>query len=115
MHMKPLLSKAQLDYMKAKAKFEDRAKVLEKKIEETQKLQEVTQEVMEGLVVETGFHDAFNELTVAENALIDWSHATMKHEKSYKENKQPIENMYANLNSDPQMRARIIELAMKVR
>ncbi|MBP2001794.1 hypothetical protein J2Z69_002850 [Paenibacillus shirakamiensis] len=113
--MKTLLSKAQLAYMKAKTKFEDRAKVLEKRIEEAQKLQEITQEVMEGLVMETGFHEAFNELTVAENELIDWSHTTMKHEKSYKENKQPIENMYANLSTDPQMRARIIELAMKVR
>jgi hypothetical protein len=113
--MKPILSKAQLAYMKAKNKFEDRSRVLEKKIEETAKLQEVTQEVMEGLVLETGFHDAFNEMRNAEQELIDWSHVTMKHEKSYKDNKQAIDDMYEKLETDPKMRARIIQLAMKVR
>jgi hypothetical protein len=113
--MKPMLSKAQLAYMKAKNKFEDRSRVLEKKIEETAKLQEVTQEVMEGLVLETGFHDAFNEMRNAEQELIDWSHMTMKHEKSYKDNKQAIDDMYEKLETDAKMRARIIQLAMKVR
>lgn len=113
--MKPILSKAQLGYTKAKRKFEDISKILEKKIEETAKVQEVTQEVMEGLVIETGFHDAFNDLRTAENELIEWSHATMKHEKSYKDNKQAIDDMYDKLNSDPQMRTRIIQLAMRVR
>ncbi|KKO51581.1 hypothetical protein [Paenibacillus sp. DMB20] len=114
--MKPILSKAQLDYMKAKNKFEDKAKIMEAKIEEARtKVPEVTQEIMEGLVLETGFHDAFNELTVAENALIQWSHVTIKHEKTYRDNKAEIEMMYERLNQDPQMRARIIQLAMKIR
>ncbi|MBO2944862.1 hypothetical protein JJQ72_12855 [Paenibacillus sp. F411] len=114
--MKPKLSKAQLDYMKAKTQFEDKAKVMEKKIELTRKkVPEITQEVMEGLVLETGFHDAFNELTLAENALIQWSHVTIKHEKEYRDNKNHIENMYSKLNEDPQMRAQIIQLAMKIR
>ncbi len=113
--MKPILSKPQLGYTKAKRKFEDKSKVLEKRIEETAKLQEVTQEVMEGLVIETGFHDAFNDLRAAEDELIEWSHNTMKHEKTYKDNKQAIDDMYAKLESDPQMRARIIQLAMRVR
>lgn len=89
--------------------------MLEKRIEETAKLQEVTQEVMEELVIETGFHDAFNILREAENELIEWSHMTMKHEKTYKDNKQAIDDMYAKLNTDPQMRNRIIQLAMRVR
>lgn len=113
--MKPILSKPQLGYSKAKRKFEEKSKVLEKRIEETAKLQEVTQEVMEVLVVETGFHDAFNDLRTAEDELIDWSHITMKHEKTYKDNKQAIDDMYIKLESDPQMRARIIQLAMRVR
>ncbi|GIO33194.1 MULTISPECIES: hypothetical protein [Paenibacillus] len=113
--MKPIYSKAQLDYMKAKTKFENKASTLEKKIEMTRKTREVTQEVMEGLVLETGFHDAYNELLQSENALIEWSHTTIKHEKTYRENKQPIEQMYENLNSDPEMRAQIISLAMKIR
>ncbi|WP_334072175.1 MULTISPECIES: hypothetical protein [Paenibacillus] len=113
--MKPILSKPQLGYSKAKRKFEDKSKVLEKKIEETAKLQEVTQEVMEQLVLETGFHDAFNELRAAEEELIEWSHMTMKHEKTYKENRQAIDDMYTKLNSDPAMRTRIIQLAMRVR
>lgn len=114
--MKPIMSKPQLDYMKAKDKFEDRAKEMEKKIEEKRRMvPEVTQEIMEGLVMETGFHDAFNDLTIAENALIQWSHATIKHEKHYKENKSEIDQMYESLGDDPQKRARIIQLAMRIR
>ncbi len=113
--MKSIYSKAQMDYMKAKTVFENRASVLEKKIETTRKTREITQEVMEGLVLETGFHDAYNELAIAENHLIEWSHVTIKHEKTYRENKQQIESMYDNLNGSPEMRAQIITLAMKIR
>ncbi|PQP87323.1 MULTISPECIES: hypothetical protein [Paenibacillus] len=113
--MKPIYSKAQLDYLKAKTNFENKASILEKKIETTRKTREVTQEVMEGLVMETGFHDAYNELVISENELIEWSHSTIKHEKTYRENKQPIEQMYDNLNTSPEMRAQIIQLAMKIR
>ncbi|CAM2825235.1 hypothetical protein DC345_09460 [Paenibacillus taichungensis] len=113
--MKPIYSKAQLGYMKAKTQFEKQAVILEKKIEDTRKTQEVSQEVMEGLVKATGFHDAYNNLVLAENDLIEWSHTTMKHEKTYRENRQPIDDMYLRLNSDPNMRAQIIDLAMKIR
>ncbi|WP_438348829.1 hypothetical protein ACP8HI_25130 [Paenibacillus sp. FA6] len=113
--MKPIYSKAQIDYMKAKTVFENRASVMEQKIELTRKTTEVTQEVMEGLVLETGFHDAYNELKTAENNLIAWSHVTMKHEKTYRENKQSIEQMYESLNSSPEKRAQIIQLSMKIR
>ncbi|MEC0092566.1 hypothetical protein PMSD_08875 [Paenibacillus macquariensis subsp. defensor] len=113
--MKSIYSKAQMDYMKAKTVFEGRASVLEKTIEKTSKTREITQEVMEGLVLETGFHAAFNELLTAENNLIEWSHVTIKHEKTYRENKQPIESMYEQLNGSPEMRAQIIQLAMKIR
>jgi hypothetical protein len=70
---------------------------------------------MEELVKATGFHDAYNNLVLAENDLIEWSHTTMKHEKTYRENRLAIDDMYLKLNSDPQMRAQIIELAMKIR
>ncbi|WP_211749608.1 hypothetical protein [Paenibacillus sp. Marseille-Q4541] len=113
--MKPIYSKAQLGYMKTKTQFEKQAAILELEIEKTKKTQEITQEVMEELVMKTGFHDAYNNLVASENELIDWSHVTIKHEKTYKDNKQPIEQMYANLKTDPQMRARIIELAMKIK
>ncbi|AOZ93222.1 hypothetical protein [Paenibacillus crassostreae] len=113
--MKAIYSKAQMDYMKAKTVFENRASVLEKKIETTRKIREVSQEVMEGLVVETGFHAAYNELITAENNLIQWSHVTIKHEKTYRDNKQSIEQMYASLNDSPETRAQIIQLAMKIR
>lgn len=113
--MKPIYSKAQLGYMKAKTHFEKQAAILEVEIEKTKRAQDITQEVMEELVVKTGFHEAYNNLVAAENDLIHWSHVTIKHEKTYKDNKQAIEQMYANLNYDPQMRARIIELAMKIK
>lgn len=113
--MKSIYSKAQMDYMKAKTVFENRAAIMEKKIESTRKISEITQEVMEGLVVETGFHEAYNELLAAENRLIEWSHVTIKHEKVYRENKQSIEKMYDNLNGSPEIRIQIIQLAMKIR
>lgn len=104
-----------MEYMKAKTVFENRASVLEKQIESTRKIREISQEVMEGLVLETGFHAAFNELLTAENNLIEWSHVTIKHEKTYRENKQSIEQMYENINGSPEMRAQIIQLAMKIK
>ena len=113
--MKPIYSKAQMDYMKAKTVFENRASAMEKKIESTRKTTEITQEVMEGLVLETGFHDAYNELKTAENNLIAWSHVTIKHDKTYRENKQSIEKMYASLNGNLETRAQIIQLSMKIR
>jgi hypothetical protein len=113
--MKAIFSKAQMDYMKAKTVFENRASMLEKKIETISKTSEVTQEIMEELVVVTGFHNAYNEMTNAENNLIEWSHVTIKHEKNYRDNKQSIEEMYEKLNSSPEMRVQIIQLAMKIR
>lgn len=113
--MKPILAKAQLDYMKAKNMFENRAKVLEKEIAAKRALQEITQEVMEELVRATGFHDSYNELVVAENTLIEWSHTTIKHEKSYRENRAAIDAMYDNVNSSPEKRQELIQLSMKIR
>lgn len=113
--MKPILAKAQLDYMKAKNTFENRAKVLEKEIAAKRALQEITQELMEEMVQATGFHDAYNDLVIAENALIDWSHSTIKHEKSYRENRVAIDAMYENVNSSPEKRQELIQLSMKIR
>ncbi|WP_172196372.1 hypothetical protein [Saccharibacillus qingshengii] len=113
--MKPIKSKAQIDYLKAKTKFEERSKILEARVAEEQKTAEVEQELMEKLVIETGFHNAFNDLSEAESELISWSHATIKHDKTYKDNKRPIDEMYEKLDVDPQMRARIIQLALRIR
>ncbi|CAH0118042.1 MULTISPECIES: hypothetical protein [unclassified Paenibacillus] len=113
--MKLMKSKPQLEYDKAKTKFEEKAKILQQKIEEVRQHKEITQEVMEEIVLETGFHDAFNSLTKAENELIDWSHRTIKHEKMYKDNREHFDRMYENLHTNPKARATIIELAMKIR
>lgn len=113
--MKPILAKAQLDYIKAKNKFENRAKEMEKVIANRTAVQEITQEVMEELVQETGFHDAYNELVLAENALLEWSHSTIKHEKSYRENRQAIDALYDNVNESMEKRQELIQLSMKIR
>lgn len=113
--MKPIYSKAQLDYLRAKTIFEDRAGILEKKIETTRKTREITQEVMEHLVMETDFHEAYNNLVASENQLIEWSHSTIKHDKTYRDNKQSIEQLYEMLDTSPETRAQIIQLAMKIR
>lgn len=113
--MNKMLAKPQVEYQKAKAKFEEKAKVLQKRIEETRVLREISQEVMEGLVVETGFNDAFNSLTRAENELISWSQTTIKREKTYLDNKDSFDRMYENLDSNPKVRATIIDLAMRIR
>ncbi|MNR49422.1 hypothetical protein D3C85_1687910 [compost metagenome] len=101
--------------MKAKNSFENRAKVMEKEIAAKRALQEITQEVMEELVQSTGFHDAYNDLVTAENALIEWSHTTIKHEKTYRENRGAIDAMYENVNSSPEKRQELIQLSMKIR
>ncbi|MFP4975389.1 hypothetical protein ACE6ED_08275 [Paenibacillus sp. CN-4] len=113
--MKPILAKAQLDYIKAKNKFENRAKEMEKEIANRRAVQEITQEVMEELVQETGFHDAYNDLVLAENALLEWSHSTIKHEKSYRENRQAIDALYDNVNESVEKRQELIQLSMKIR
>ncbi|WP_342437441.1 hypothetical protein NSS79_31515 [Paenibacillus sp. FSL L8-0436] len=113
--MKPILAKAQLDYMKAKNMFENRAKILEKEITAKRALQEISQDLMEELVQATGFHDAYNDLVIAENALIEWSHTTIKHEKSYRENRVAIDTMYEGVNSSPEKRQELIQLSMKIR
>jgi len=113
--MNKILAKPQVDYQRAKAKFEEKSQVMQKRIEETRVLREITQDVMEELVRETGFHDAFNALTIAENELISWSHTTIKREKTYLDNKDSFDRMYQNLDTNPQARATIIDLAMRIR
>jgi hypothetical protein len=113
--MKKVYSTAQKDYLNAKKAFEEVSKVLEKKIQTISVIREVQQAEMEKLVVETGFHDAFNNFTQAEDKLIEWSHGIIQDEKIYKENKIHFDNMYANLSTSPEARVAVVELAMKVK
>ncbi|ANE46696.1 hypothetical protein SY83_10900 [Paenibacillus swuensis] len=113
--MKKIYSNAQREYLAAKELFEKTSKVMEAKIQNITLIREIQQNEMEKLVLETGFHGAFQSLTDAENALIDWSHIAIREEKEYKENVEHFQNMYANLHTNPQARATIIDLAMKLK
>ncbi|MFD2615538.1 hypothetical protein [Paenibacillus gansuensis] len=113
--MKKIYSTAQQEYLNAKNAFEEISKVLEKKIQTITVIREIQQPEMEKLVVETGFHQAFEKLTEAETNLINWSHEAIKQEQTYKDNVSHFENMYANLHRNAEARTTVIQLAMKLK
>ena len=106
--MKPLYSKAQLGYIKAHSLFDQQSAVLKQKIEHIRKTEEITQDRMEELVQETGFHHAHMRLLQAENELIHWARSIGKADQRTVE-----PSGIAHLT--PAMRAQAIERAMKVR
>lgn len=109
-----LFSKQQNDYKLAKDRFDKSNKDFEKKLATVKLLGTPTQEKVEELLEQTGLHTALNELSAAENALIEWSHEMIKDQSDYVNNKQVIDTMYANIHRDPQTRAKLIQAAMKI-
>ncbi|WP_248927451.1 hypothetical protein [Paenibacillus hamazuiensis] len=109
-----LYSQQQTEYKVAKDNFEKANKAFEKKLATAKTLGTPTQEKIEELVEETGLHNALNALSQAENNLIAWSHKMIQDQPDYEQNKQIIDNMYANIHRDPQTRAKLIQAAMKL-
>ncbi|UUZ84373.1 hypothetical protein LJK88_12115 [Paenibacillus sp. P26] len=112
--MSKQLSEQQKEYKEAKEQFEKANKEFEQKLAATKKLGTVSQETMERLVEDTGLHTALNRLGAAEAALLRWSHEMIQNERDYLQNKETVDRMYAFIDSNPHIKAQLIQAAMKM-
>lgn len=108
------LSKQQSEYKEAKEQFEQANKEFEQKLAATKLIGKVNQETMESLVEQTGLHTALNRLGRAEAALLKWSKEMISKEKDYLNNKEAVDRMYAYIDENPQIKAQLIQAAMKM-
>jgi alcohol dehydrogenase class IV len=108
------LAKPQTEYKEAKERFEKANEAFQNKLATVKLLGVATQEKMEELIEETGLHTALNDLGEAEKALLHWSHEAIQNEKDYLQNKETIDKMYAFINQDPDIKAKLIQAAMKI-
>jgi alcohol dehydrogenase class IV len=111
---KTKLSKAQSNYKEAKERFEKANEAFQNKLAVTKVLGVITQEKVEELIEETDLHNALNDLGAAETALLEWSHEAIQSEKDYLQNKESVDKMYAFINQDPDIKAKLIQAAMKI-
>jgi len=111
---KTKLSKAQTQYKEAKEHFEKVNEAFQNKLATVQLLGTVTQEKVEELIEQTGLHTALNDLGDAEKALLQWSHEAIQNEKDYLQNKEAVDKMYAFIDRDPDIKAKLIQAAMKI-
>ncbi len=112
--MKRTFSEQQREYKEAKENFEKANKEFEQKLATTKKLGNVTPEVMEQLVGDTGLHTALNRLGAAEAALLKWSHEMIQNERDYLQNKEQVDRMYSFIDQNPHIKAQLIQAAMKM-
>jgi alcohol dehydrogenase class IV len=111
---KSKLAQPQMDYKEAKERFEKANEAFQNKLAIVKKLGVVTQTKLEELIDETGLHEALNDLGAAEKTLLQWSHEAIQSEKDYLQNKEAIDNMYAFIGQDPNIKAKLIQAAMKI-
>ena len=112
--MKKTMSVQQKEYKEAKELFQAANAEFEKKLAATKKLGTVSQEVMERLVQDTDLHTALNRLGAAEAALLKWSHEMIRNERDYLKNREAIDKMYAFIDQNPNIKAQLIQAAMKM-
>ncbi|WP_028547644.1 hypothetical protein [Paenibacillus sp. UNC451MF] len=111
---KTKLSKEQTQYKEAKEHFERVNEAFQNKLATVQLLSVVNQEKVEELIEQTGLHTALNQLGAAEKALLEWSHEAIQSEKDYLQNKDAVDKMYAFIDQDPNIKAKLIQAAMKI-
>jgi alcohol dehydrogenase class IV len=111
---KTKLSKEQSNYKEAKERFERANEAFQNKLAVVKVLGVVSQQKVEDLIEETGLHTALNDLGAAEAALLQWSHEEIQNEKDYLQNKESVDKMYAFINQDPDIKAKLIQAAMKI-
>ncbi|UJF32038.1 hypothetical protein [Paenibacillus hexagrammi] len=108
-------SKAQIDYLAAREHFLQISKQADKRIEQLKEQgREVGQAEMEEIVERVGLHRAFNELTQAENVLINWSHTAIKTEPAFIENRATFEELFEKVKTNAEARGAILNLAMRL-
>ncbi|NOU95981.1 hypothetical protein GC093_22560 [Paenibacillus sp. LMG 31456] len=111
---KTKLAKQQSEYKEAKERFEKANAAFQNKLATVKLLGVVTQEKVEELVEETSLHNALNDLGAAEKSLLLWSHEAIQSEKDYLQNKDAVDKMYAFIDQDPNIKAKLIQAAMKI-
>ncbi|SFK70698.1 hypothetical protein SAMN03159341_101190 [Paenibacillus sp. 1_12] len=114
MMKKTKFSKAQSEYKEAKERFEKANEAFQNKLAVVKVLGVVNQEKIEELIEETSLHTALNDLGAAEKSLLEWSHEAIQSEKDYLQNKETIDKMYAFIDQDPDIKAKLIQAAMKI-
>ncbi|PZE19944.1 hypothetical protein [Paenibacillus xerothermodurans] len=111
---KQKLAKQQAQYKEAKERFERANGAFQNKLATVKLLGTVTQEKIEELIEATDLHNALNDLGAAEKALLQWSHEAIQSEKDYLQNKEAVDKMYAFIDQDPNIKAKLLQAAMKI-
>lgn len=75
---------------------------------------EVGQAELEEIIERVGLHRAYNELTQAENLLINWTQIAIKTEPEFMENRSNFEELYERVKTDAEARGALLNLAMRL-
>ncbi|MFD0694153.1 hypothetical protein ACFQZT_08615 [Paenibacillus sp. GCM10027628] len=113
--MKKKHSKAQIDYLAAREHFLQISNQADKRIEALKEQgKEVGQAEMEEIIERVGLHRAYNELTHAENVLINWTQTAIKTEPVFMEKRAEFEELYELVKTNAEARGAILNLAMRL-
>lgn len=113
--MKKKHSKAQIDYLAAKEHFLQISAQADKRVNALREEgKEVGQAEMEEIIERVGLHRAFNELTHAENVLINWTQTAIKSEPEFIQNRATFEALYERVKTDVEARGAILNLSMRL-
>ncbi|BFT74979.1 hypothetical protein [Paenibacillus sp. P36] len=113
--MKKKHSKAQIDYLASREHFLQISNQADKRIADLKEAgQEVGQTEMEDIIERVGLHRAYNELTQAENLLINWTQIAIKTEPEFIANRSNFEELYERVKTDAEARGALLNLAMRL-
>ncbi|UKS27677.1 hypothetical protein LOZ80_01625 [Paenibacillus sp. HWE-109] len=113
--MKKKHSKAQIDYLASREHFLQISNQADKRIAELKESgAEVGQAELEDIIERVGLHRAYNELTQAENVLINWTQTAIKTEPEFMQNRGNFEELYERVKTDAEARGAILNLAMRL-
>ncbi|MBA2939340.1 hypothetical protein HZF08_13575 [Paenibacillus sp. CGMCC 1.16610] len=113
--MKKKHSKAQIDYLASREHFLQISNQADKRIADLKEAgQEVGQAELEDIIERVGLHRAYNELTQAENLLINWTQIAIKTEPEFIANRSNFEELYERVKTDAEARGALLNLAMRL-
>ncbi|MZQ85942.1 hypothetical protein GQF01_27960 [Paenibacillus sp. 5J-6] len=113
--MKKKHSKAQIDYLASREHFLQISNQADKRIADLKEAgKEVGQAELEEIIERVGLHRAYNELTQAENLLINWTQVAIKTEPEFIENRSNFEELYEKVKTDAEARGALLNLAMRL-
>jgi len=113
--MKKKHSKPQIDYLAAREHFLQISSQADKRIAALkEESKEVGQEELEEIIERVGLHRAYNELTHAENVLINWTQMAIKTEPEFIAKRGEFEELYELVKTNAEARGAILNLAMRL-